>query len=61
MVPGTGHRIVSKAISLWKHTEDSYKLFKIFPGHAVVSWWRMVMHGVSGRKEGCEMRLSDYG
>lgn len=46
------HRMVSKAISLWKHTEDSYKLFKIFPGHAVLSWWRMVTHGIKWAKRG---------
>lgn len=39
-------RLGAKVISVWKHTEDSLKVFVLFPKHATIAWWRMVVWGV---------------
>lgn len=39
-------RIGAKVISVWRHTKDSLKVFMLFPKHAVISWWRMLVWGV---------------
>lgn len=36
-------RMGAKVISVWKHTEDSFKVYILFPKHAVISWWRMIV------------------
>lgn len=38
-------RLAAKVISVWKHTEDSFKVFLLFPKHAIISWWRMIVWG----------------
>lgn len=38
--------IVSKIISLYQHTNDSIKCFRIFPLDSIKSWWSMLFTGV---------------
>lgn len=43
---GEHSRIITKVMSLWRHSRDSFRLFLLFPKHSVISWWRMLVHGM---------------
>lgn len=45
-------RMGAKVISMWKHTEDSFKVFMLFPKHATIAWWRMIVWGVMRAAKG---------
>ena len=39
---------VSYKISFGKHAQDGFRRFRLFPAHALLMWWKLMMHGLRG-------------
>lgn len=39
---------VSYMISFGRHFKDSYRRFRLFPVHALLMWWKLMLHGLKG-------------
>lgn len=39
--------VVSKVISLWRHSKDGYRYFRIFPMDAIKIWYEMIGTGIN--------------
>lgn len=39
---------VRYAISFGRHAKDGFRRFRLFPAHALLMWWKLMMHGLSG-------------
>ena len=35
-------------ISFGLHAKDGYRRFRLFPAHALLMWWKLMMHGMKG-------------
>lgn len=38
----------SYMISFGLHAKDGYRRFRLFPAHALLMWWKLMMHGLKG-------------